>query len=423
MSIPRIAKSIVMNVVLPVVIIGGTFKLVSPLFEKKPTVTTMPAAQTAQTVDAVRIKYLPQVSQVTGRGVAEPAQQLRLSAQVSGRIVSISPNLVVGGRFEKGETLAKIDDRDYRLALRQQSNQLSKAELELQQESARGDVARRELEMLRKLDGDKAATNPGLVTRELQRASAEVAVDAAKSAVEQAELNLTRTVLRAPFAGVVLEESAEVGQVVGPTTMLATLAGSDEIWIRVAVAVEELHWIAVRQDDDHPGSPAFVNQRGRGDQTQTWKGEVVRLIHEVDRESRNAQIIVAVQRPFDTKEGELPLLAGAFVEVTIAGAQPTAVAKISRRSLFEGHFVWEILADGSARKRELNIAWGDEDYVYATAGIDDNALVAAVPLRRGIADTKVVPTILPSPPGPETGAQADSAAVPDSNQSDRAKKG
>jgi multidrug resistance efflux pump len=54
---------------------------------------------------------------ITVQGQAMPRTQAALAAQVSGRIVSVDPSFAAGGAFRRGQTLVRIDDADYRLAV------------------------------------------------------------------------------------------------------------------------------------------------------------------------------------------------------------------------------------------------------------------------------------------------------------------
>ena len=54
---------------------------------------------------------------IQGEGTVSPVQEMVLVPQVDGKIVYISPSLINGGAFKKGETLLRIEPEDYRLAV------------------------------------------------------------------------------------------------------------------------------------------------------------------------------------------------------------------------------------------------------------------------------------------------------------------
>nr|MCH9683009.1 biotin/lipoyl-binding protein [Deltaproteobacteria bacterium] len=62
--------------------------------------------------------------QLSGTGVVEPAREATISPEVSGRIVQLSDRVVLGGRFEQGDVLLRLDDRQYSLAVRQRRGEV-----------------------------------------------------------------------------------------------------------------------------------------------------------------------------------------------------------------------------------------------------------------------------------------------------------
>ncbi|HBB41301.1 MAG TPA: efflux RND transporter periplasmic adaptor subunit, partial [Proteobacteria bacterium] len=94
-----------------------------------------------------------------------------------------------------------------------------------------------------------------------QLAAAKATVVAAKAAVTEAELNLARTRITAPFACRVRSEEVEVGQVVRPGTPVAQVAGTDRAEVIVPLGDEQAAALAIPRADggkEGHGSPATV---------------------------------------------------------------------------------------------------------------------------------------------------------------------
>lgn len=310
-----------------------------------------------------------------GNGVVEPAHEATLSPELSGRITYLSPSLVVGGRVRAGDVLLRIDRRNYELAVKQQRAAVHQRQAELELEQAYGKVARKEWESMM----GQANADGRLASREPQREVAEVLVEAAHSALDRARLDLERTVIRAPFNATVRSETVEEGEIATPGQVVVTLVGTDVLWVRVSIPVEHLGLIGVPGQGAGEGAKARVIQR-LGDRGQVERsGRVVRLVNELDPESRTAQVLVEVQRPFDPPPGELPLLPGAFVEVELEGQGALPVVAVPRLAVIEGHHVWVVDGEQRLRRRELQIAWGDEQSVYATAGLTAGERVVITP--------------------------------------------
>jgi RND family efflux transporter MFP subunit len=356
----------------------------------KSTETAEPETPTPEhpLVDVLEVTSEARHPTVSGTGVVEPAKQVSVTPEVAGRVKFASPNLVVGGRFEAGEVMVKLDDRDYRIAVRQQRSQVAQAKLELEVEQGRGNVAEHEWGMLSK-EGGEGAERGRLARREPHAEAAKVSVDAAKSGLDKARLDLQRTVIKAPFASTVISESVEVGQVVGNASALATLVGTEEVWARVSLPVEYLRLIEVPGLDGGSGSKARVVQTLRNGRQIEWEGRVIRLINELDTESRTAQVLVAIDHPFDPGPSQLPLLPGAFVRVEFSGELVPDVVEVPRRAVVEGRFVWIVDSQGTLERRELEVAWGDDDSLYATAGLAGGERIVLDPPAIAVDDMPV----------------------------------
>jgi len=310
-----------------------------------------------------------------GNGVVEPAHEATLSPELSGRITYLSPSLVVGGRVRAGDVLLRIDRRNYEIAVQQQRATVHQRQAELELEQAYGKVAKREWESMM----GEGNADGRLASRDPQREVAEVVLEAARSTLDRARLDLERTVIRAPFNATIRSETVEEGEIATPGQVVATLVGTDALWVRVAIPVEHLGLIGVPGLGAGEGARARVVQR-LGDRGAVERpGRVIRLVNELDPESRTAQVLVEVERPFDPPPGELPLLPGAFVEVELEGQEALQVVAVPRLAVVEGHHAWVVDGEQRLRKRRLQLAWGDQEQVYATAGLAAGERVVVTP--------------------------------------------
>ena len=338
-------------------------------------------------VEHVEVKAEALRPRLAGHGVVEPAHEATLSPEVSGRITYLSPSLVVGGRVREGDVLLRIDRRNYELAVKQQRAQVHQRQAELELEQAYGKVAKREWESMK----GTASADGRLASREPQREVAEILVEAANSTLDRARLDLERTVIRAPFNATIRSETVEEGEIATPGQVVATLVGTDALWVRVSIPVEYLALIGVpglgtaAPLGDEPKGPPSEGAQARvvqrlGDRGAVERsGRVIRLVNELDPESRTAQVLVEVERPLDPPPGELPLLPGAFVEVELEGQEAMQVVAVPRLAVVEGHHAWVVDGEQRLRKRRLQIGWGDQEHIYATAGVSAGERVVVTP--------------------------------------------
>lgn len=324
-----------------------------------------PVEQVLPTVQVVELQRETAPARVWTTGTVEAARQVVVQPEVSGRVVEQATDLRVGGRFRKGETLARLDARDYQSAVEQAESQVAQAELNLALEQGRGAVAERELALVG-TDGQQ-----DLVLRKPHLHSSEQALEAAEAQLAQARNNLGRTRLTAPFDAVVLAEGIDVGQVVQPGTQAVTLAGTEVFYVQTSVPVEQLALIQV------PGAPARVTQDVGGAVVER-QGSVVSLGGEVDRQTRTATVLVEVQDPLEGPG--LPLLLGSFVDVELQGLAVDEAIGVPRDALREGREVWVLTDDNTLAVRPVRVRWSTPDSVWVAGAFDagDRAITSSV---------------------------------------------
>lgn len=366
-------KRFIFNFLIPVAIVGGGVAGAAVLVRTAKSAEPEVPEKRTPTVEVQRVEVAPRQALIRGNGRVEAARRLTLSPQLNGRLKYLDPSVVVGGRVLEGQVLARIEPQDYRAAVEREKNALAAAERDLEVERARARAAEREWKLLGDANADAEAS--AVVRREPQRDAAKANLSAAKAALSKARTDLSRTTIRAPFDATVLSESVEEGQFVNVGAQLATLMATDQVWVRIAVPVEQLQWISIPGFGAEEGSPARVVQRLGDEATRVWEGRVLRLVTELEAETRRAQLIIAVDNPFEVAAGEIPLLPEAFVEAQLDGRQHPSIAKVPRAAVFAGNQVWTVDAEDRLRQRSLKIAWSDADHVYASEGLEDGSRV------------------------------------------------
>lgn len=160
---------------------------------------------------------------------AVATNEARLAAEVGGRIEALSPR--VGEAVTKGQEVARIDAASYRIALEQ-----ARAQAELVENRIR--LAEAQLAQARALAGRGYTSADAQRVKETELAVHRSELDAARQSVAAAQLQLRRTVVRAPYAGIVRERLASVGDLAAPGTALLVLSavGDTEIHARVPAA-------------------------------------------------------------------------------------------------------------------------------------------------------------------------------------------
>ncbi len=310
---------------------------------------------------------------VSGTGSAQSRYEVSITPQIKGRVSELSPQMVAGGTFQKGEMLFAIEDVDYQLAIAHAQATLAQAELELLRNENLADLARKEWHSLN--SESDLEPNP-LVVYEPQLKSARALRDAAQANVKQAELNLQRTRVFAPFDCYVRSEQLEVGQFLNAGAPVATVAGIDQIEIVVPLPLEEIVWLQVpRKGTKQRGSLAKVELQSGG-RTFHWQGEITRSLGEIDPRNRMARVVVTVNDPFteDTEKANLlnDLLPGMFVNVQILGEELSDIISVPRGAIHDNDTIWVIDDENRLHIREVDILRRERDEVLIRSGVDAN---------------------------------------------------
>lgn len=324
-------------------------------------------------VETIRIAREQHDVSLQAKGTVLAAKQVVLQPELGGRVVWQSPELVPGGRFDKGDVVLRIDARDYQIAVERSLSEVNRVKLELELERRRADVAKKEWEAF----GDDQAGEAGraLALREPQLENAQVALRAAQAALKKSRLDLKRTTLHAPFNAMVVQEGVDLGQLIAPQTVVATFVGTDRFWVQVSIPVASLIRVRVRRGDT-PGSTARVSQQ-TGQGIVQRAGEVVRQLPDLDPGGAMARVLVTIKDPL---ESEVPLLLGSFVDVEVEAGVIENAFRIPRSAIHDGTRIYVMGSDDRLEIREVGIAWAEPDAVLVTSGIssDDRLITSRI---------------------------------------------
>lgn len=153
-------------------------------------------------------------------------EEARIAAEVGARVVAMPAR--TGAAVARGAELVRLDDAAFRI-------ELERARAQVALIDSRIGLARAQLDQARALATRGFISADGLRIRETELGVLQRERDAARAAQAAAELALARTVIRAPFAGVVRERLAAVGDLAAPGTPLLSLAASADAEVHARV--------------------------------------------------------------------------------------------------------------------------------------------------------------------------------------------
>ncbi len=320
---------------------------------------------------------------IEAEGTVMAAEAVELRPQVSGEIIDLSPQLVPGGFFSKGEKILEIDPRDYKFALQRSNAELERARYELELEEGNQVIAKQEWEML----GDEMQTSEAgrnLALRKPQLKFRKAALEGATSSVETAKLNLERTVIKAPFNAVVQQENVDPGQVINPQATIARIVGTDRFWVRALIPVDKLPFVDLPETTGEKGADAEIIYKTETF-TVTKKGYVSQLLPDLQPNGRMARVIITVEDPFDLKkpgQERTPLLIESFLRVNIAANTLENMYQVPRIALREGDRIFIMDNENRLEVREVKIAWHLPDSIVIKKGLtdQDRVIVSEIPV-------------------------------------------
>ncbi|MDF1578461.1 MAG: efflux RND transporter periplasmic adaptor subunit [Desulfobulbales bacterium] len=323
---------------------------------------------------------------INSTGTVQPRREVTIAPQVSGQVIFVSPDFVTGGFFSKDEVMFEIEKIDYELALEQARAALAKREFELSSVESRARIARREWQRL-KNDQEPPANSLALYEPQLKDARANLA--SARAALRQAELNLARTRLTAPFNCVIRSENIDVGQYVRSGNNVAVIAGTDTAEVIVPVELDDLHWLFVPgAGGSGKSSPATVSLE-IGTRTYSWPGKLDRRLGEVDPQGRMVRLAVEIDDPYLLKKtadpGQPVLSIGSFVAVAFQGKEMREVFALPRPALHQDNTVWVMTPADLLKIKKVEIARLEREEVFVSAGLEPGARIILTNLT-GAAD-------------------------------------
>jgi RND family efflux transporter MFP subunit len=178
-------------------------------------------------------------SSSTSTGVVMADRQVTLAAKIIGRIVAV--NVEEGDVVEGGDLLIDIDDAQYRA-------DLSSAESLLLQEQVRLEHMKRLDERFSALYEQKSVSQDKADEARFNHEVAQAAVRRAEAELEKIRVLLAETKIRAPFAGIIIVRSSEIGKVTAPGEPLLTIEDQGKLKFRTRVSEQDISAIELGQE-------------------------------------------------------------------------------------------------------------------------------------------------------------------------------
>jgi RND family efflux transporter MFP subunit len=355
----------------------------------KPDTPKAPQPEAAIAVKTIIANQAQLEMRVESQGVVVPRTRTSLISEVSGAVLELSDAFVVGGTFETGDMLLKVDPTDYEVALQRAQARLISARAQMELEKARSSQAEKEWE----ITGRPKSEAPPLLLRQPYLLEAEANLLQAKAELRQAKIKLQKTVIRAPYAGMVSKKLADVGQFIGTGTAIGETFAIDFVEVRLPLTERDLTMMDGLSAAGKLAEKTVVLSGTVDGQAATWTAEVARSEGVVDELNRSQYIVARVADPYGlaatTASARVPLRVGTFVKASIEGKVLNNVFKIPRGSLLEGARVGLVDSNSLLRIILVEVASADDNSYYISAGLKNGDQVVASALGTPIEGLKL----------------------------------
>lgn len=369
-----------LKILLPIVIVFSSVIIAGVLVLTRPDVQRAPGQTPRPLVRTLTVTPRPHTMIVRSQGTVVPRTESLLIAQVGGQIITVAPTFASGGYFEAGEVIARIDPRDYQVAVAQAKVQVAQAEIRLKMEQEEAELAREEW-----MELGISEPPPALARREPQLAEARAAYEAAKAALQQAELNLARTEIRAPYACRIRRKQADIGQVVAPGTPIAQIYAIDWAEVRLPLPDDELAYLDLpldfREIKRRKRGPDVILRAQFAGAMQEWRGYISRLEGEIDPRTRMIHAVAHIENPYGANgDARPPLAVGMFVQAEIIGKTYDHLIELPRSALRDDSLVLVVDAESRLHFRAIEVFRATTDVVYVRSGLRSGERVCLSPL-------------------------------------------
>ncbi|KWT99367.1 hypothetical protein APQ14_17190 [Vibrio toranzoniae] len=337
-------------------------------------------------------------STLTVLGVTAARWPVQLKASSSAQLKWLDESVEPGDLVNKGDVLARLDTSAVDANLAQALSSLKQAELELKQVKHEQTVA---LKML------NPKTSSSFARREPQMLAAKANLQQTKQAYVSAKKLVEESVITAPFDAVVMKRHISPREWVEAGQVTFELASSDSIDIELPIS--EMHWQQVQAALSEP-SIMVVNRSGN-----RWPAKVRYVSPQVDSVTRQKQVVLSVEAPYQSKPRLFP---NQQVQAVVNLGLKDNVVSVPLSAMTRDGYVWTLDVGNRLRKesvtligqgsQELDIRFNDQS--------DKTRRVVQYPLSSMLIGKQVEPRFNEVHSEGMLAGKSDAAQIKESNQ-------
>lgn len=325
-------------------------------------------------------------------GTIKACERAQMSASAPGQVASI--NVAEGSRVSAGQVLLEIWNNDRRAELKLAEAEASAARARSNEVCAIAAGAEREADRLRQLKKQKLiseeSVDKAVTDAESRRAGCEAGLAATRVSAAQigvAREALERTLLRAPFDGIVAEVDVRLGEYLTPSPPgIATLPAIDLInpaCVYVAAPIDEVDAPAIRK-----GMPVCVSLDAFPD--AFCDAQVTRIapyILDIEKQARTVEVEVEIGDP----QAATALLPGYSADIEVLIETRSNAIRVPSEAIVENQSLWVYDSTSSLiGQREVKLGIANWEFTEIIAGLSEGEIIVLSTGRAGIGEGVLV---------------------------------
>lgn len=329
-------------IIVPILLIGGVlFSNFLAGQKELPPQRPKPVAKNFVKVRPVSYSKMPVEIEAFGR--LNSLQQINLIPEVGGKLLRGQVALKEGAVFRRGQILIKVDDKEETLTLQsRKSNFLSLLAGILPDLKIDFPESFDQWQMyFEAIDLDKPLPEiPQESEIKVKTYLASKGILTDYYAVKSLEETLKRHTIYAPYTGTVQSVNLEVGSVVSPGAVIATIIRTDQLELKVPIQKQDIAYVSI-------GETVKVIQE---ETAKSWLGKIVRRAPFIDPNNQSLNVYIAV----DNTYGDL--YDGLYLKAAISGKYVEEGMLIERSVIRNKNEVFIIASDSLLQTKKINIA-------------------------------------------------------------------
>jgi HlyD family secretion protein len=308
-------------------------------------------------------------------GTVKVRNRANLSPEIGGRVVFL--NAKEAQRVKKDELVLRLDDTEYKASLTLAQRAADASTASRKEACVAAELAQKDWERNKALHQQGIVSDAILDQSATQHESARARCEAAQAEANRALANvdvaraaLKKTEVRAPFDGVIVEVTTEIGEWVTPSPpgvpIPPVIDMLDDRGIYVEAPIDETDAAKLRT-----GLPVRINLDPYPD--QSFPGTVTKIapfVRDIEGQNRT----VDVEAEFNDREFSNKLLAGTSADIEVILTARDNVLRIPAYALMEGSRVL-MVAEGQLVARKLKTGLRNWDYVEITEGLKEGDVI------------------------------------------------